>query len=886
MNLTVAKPELKGLATSSQSFDEMLQVLAQIEKIQLLPEQLDAHIADKHFLTAVDVLQDALRLIRNSNLENIGALADLRVYLNNQETSLADILLEELHDHLYLKSPYCLDRWKAYSPNAINSGDSQNGGTGIRPLYRFLTGLNTLTPMVDDASRNPEMDSFEYIHMLIEALNKMGRLDLAVDRIEQRLPIELFAVVERTNQEVDSRHPAHLRIPRKSKLVGPFVRVTGADDRGEVLHDLLYTLYSKFEAIAEGHRAAHDVIAGIVYREGLSKNSTVLGGFKELWKLYQSEMRSLLHDYLATDGNPLYSARNISTMDTNVFQRNPRDRSKRVFKLGELNKKSSDLADEQEDLDKILQASVPGLVSKSQRRSTVSSGNRSVVYDGPAAGHKLLIEPSVFNISLLLPPSLSFLQRLKDIVPPDSDIAISTLTSFLDDFLVNVFNPQLDETVTELCTRSFIELDAFVQDPHWSDHARKPIFKVTSQSDFIPTNADSRAQGTSIFFTLIKDFCKMLDNIPQDQAFTQLIITQLVTYHDKCAGYYKALVTRSHAEDGVHLKRAASLTDSGDFSVVVKTIWQGDDSDRERLRQKEVELLIANTNEKPLEPFDIVSDRRTVTALCLLYSSMHWLATRLSQLRHVVDNDSTTSKDPQSGRRSRRWTMVNAANMQDEDQPVNLPMTKATVDPFDRILTAYKDLASTALLTLHVDIRCGVIHMMSRIFKAHYFLDEPSNEPDRDILSLNADLLSFDDTLKLHLPELEYQFMTVGIGLLIDNLLVTNASQISLMNNNGCERMQLNILVLQQNLKSVESGVSLTRSAQFYDYFRQGADAIVERAKETGGKDLGFTLEEVKVLVTLCYSAALQSQQRDVAAQAKKALSDHQLQLAEYMWNS
>ena len=56
------------------------------EKIQLLPEQLDTHISDKQFLSAVDILQDALRLIRNSNLENIGALADLRVYLNNQET--------------------------------------------------------------------------------------------------------------------------------------------------------------------------------------------------------------------------------------------------------------------------------------------------------------------------------------------------------------------------------------------------------------------------------------------------------------------------------------------------------------------------------------------------------------------------------------------------------------------------------------------------------------------------------------------------------------------------------------------------------------------------------------------------------------------------------
>ena len=33
-------------------------------------------------------------------------------------------------------------------------------------------------------------------------------------------------------------------------------------------------------------------------------------------------------------------------------------------------------------------------------------------------------------------------------------------------------------------------------------------------------------------------------------------------------------------------------------------------------------MLIAKTNEKPLDPFDILFDRRSVTALCLMYSSM------------------------------------------------------------------------------------------------------------------------------------------------------------------------------------------------------------------------------------------------------------------------
>jgi hypothetical protein len=101
---------------------------------------------------------------------------------------------------------------------------------------------------------------------------------------------------------------------------------------------------------------------------------------------------------------------------------------------------------------------------------------------------------------------------------------MSTLTSFLDDFLVNVFHPQLDETLAELSVQIFIELDAFQEDPQWSSIARRPIFK-----------------GTSAFFNLIAAFCRMLDTIPHDQAFSQLIITQMMTYYDKCCGYYKGM---------------------------------------------------------------------------------------------------------------------------------------------------------------------------------------------------------------------------------------------------------------------------------------------------------------------------------------------------------
>ena len=295
MNLMVTKPELKALGASSQQYDDMLQILGQIEKLQVVPEQLDARISDKRFLPAVDLLQDALRMIRKSEVENIGALIDLRIYFSNQETSLTDILIEELLDHLYLKSPYCQERWKPYnreekgSHTADKEADTLPNAWG-RPLYRFLDNLNMSEPKEDDASRNPETDSFEYMHMVIESLNKLGHLEVAVDRMEQRLPVELFAIVDRTNQEVDLRHAAITRDARKAENGPMSFNSNGSISRNDVLNDLLWTLYSKFEAIAEGHRAVHEILTGIIKREGVRQSDILTRGFKEMWKLYQSEV--------------------------------------------------------------------------------------------------------------------------------------------------------------------------------------------------------------------------------------------------------------------------------------------------------------------------------------------------------------------------------------------------------------------------------------------------------------------------------------------------------------------------------------------------------------------------------------------------------------------
>lgn len=930
------QPELKGLATSSQNYDDIIQLFSHIQEIQSLPEKLESHISAKRFFASVEVLHEAFRFLRRAELQNIGALADLRAYFTNQETSLTDILIEELHEHLYLKSPYCSDRWK---PPVPEYESSRNANTFVgamvdtweKPVYSFLARMDTSSPMVEDASRNPEADTFHYIQLLVEVLNKLGRLDVAVDRVEQRLPVELFTVVDKTNAEVDACYP---NLPHALPSYGNQTGLPSqnAEERGHVLSEFLWVLYSKFEAIAEGHRVMHDVIVGIIERENLSKSSSLTRGFKELWKLYQSEIRSLLHDYLATDGEPASREMYEGADSRRNLQSGYRDKNRKLFSMSDIDQEA-EMKTERMELDEILRSSVPGLVSKSKQKS-FTSGPAATAQDSAGTGHKILIKPSVFNMSILLPPSLSFIQRLKDIVPIDSGIALSTLTSFLDDFLVNVFLPQLDETVTDLCTLSFIAADAFTEDPAWSEVSPRPIFK-----------------GTVKFLCIVKMFSKMLDSIPPDQSFTQLLISQIVTYYDKCFGWYKAHVTKasSRSQNGPRPKAAAAFAESGEIHNVVSELWQDANEKKQELIDKEIQVLLKEVDTVPLEPSDMISDPKAISNLSLLYNSMQWLSSNLAKLRRVTNTAGDALQPSQSAkqRTSRRWTLITAMKSKRDSasQPVYLPLSQETATAFDTTIQSFRDLATTVLFALHIHIRCCIIHMLTKTMAGPNPPTPSNSEPttpspkattnwwhiiahqptaaSTNVLKLSSNLITFDSNVASYFGPAECWFMSSGLARFIDQVFVSCTRYIGAMNANGALRLQLDVLVLQQNLKNIivhpsattEQGnagaqqgetpetVALPRSAKFLDWFLEGAEKALDYAKEeketfatqghmalAAGNGEPFTYDELKVLVDLCFSDTLLGPRgvdnREEFMAAKKASADALLKLNEIMWDS
>ncbi|KAL7625644.1 exocyst subunit [Parahypoxylon ruwenzoriense] len=895
-SLSATDPELKKLYKSSQMYDDVLQTLNELEDLRTVPDQLEARISEKRFLTAVEVLQNALRKLRKPELDNIGALSDLRNYLANQETALMDILIEELHEHLYLKSPYCQERWQNLAKNQGGYNENYSDSTTVTPFHLVLDTLDLDHSVTEDPAKNPEADTFWYISLVVESLNKLGRLESVVDTLKQRLPVELFSIVNETINEVDQRHPSSLR-GGSGNAQG--LHIYGSREtqmRADVIYDLLWTLYGKFEAIAEGHRVFHEAIKALIRREGAGNSSSLLGSFKELWNLYQNEIRSLLHNYVTTDADvyQFHSPRQGAMLN------GAKDTSREhLFKFSDADPKSVEMNTEYEALDGIIRAAVPGLTSGSRKaqasdkKSLAGRESRKSTYTSAydsrntPGSYKSLVEPSVFNMSLLLPPTLVFLQRLKAIVPPGSDLAASTLTSFLDNFLVNVFQPQLDETLSKLSDNVFGEIDSFQQDPDWSGVARRPVFK-----------------GTTAFFAVITAFCRMLGTIPHDQALSSLIISQMARYYERCFAWFKSLVAKAQEAPAVRqsLRYSAELAIAeGDIQETINKLWASENLDHD-LIEKEVGLLITHSNGRTLEPSDIIQDRDVISSLCLLYTSMKWLSVRVLGLRHITHSDTDSTQPTLPKNQKRRWTLLNDPGKANGEQqgPVYLPMTQETVQSFDSIVSSYEEFAGTVLLTLHMEIRCRIIQSLSVALSpktAPYVLgDQEIKGPDPQILSLNAELVAYDETIVRFLRDKETAFVRTGLGLLVNTYLVCNALDTQPMNLRGCERMQLNILVMQQNLKNIEAGVDLARAANYFGLFQEGPDRIVEKAKsdkereaEEGGavpESEKFTYDELKALVELSYSEQLADPERGVASAAKRQMGEKVLALSEYMWQS
>jgi exocyst complex component 4 len=136
---------------------------------------------------------------------------------------------------------------------------------------------------------HPESESFTYIKNIVLALQSLSQIHRAMDTLTQRLPLEVYQLVDKTIAQVETRHSVDLRMGDRTQTFDGF-RLHGVDS--EVIADLLWTLYSKLTAVLNGHRIVHDCVLAIVKESKTNDNlrDTPEFNYIEVWKPIQSEV--------------------------------------------------------------------------------------------------------------------------------------------------------------------------------------------------------------------------------------------------------------------------------------------------------------------------------------------------------------------------------------------------------------------------------------------------------------------------------------------------------------------------------------------------------------------------------------------------------------------
>lgn len=125
-------------------------------------------------------------------------------------------------------------------------------------------------------------------------------------------------------------------------------------------------------------------------------------------------------------------------------------------------------------------------------------------------------------------------------------------------------------------------------------------------------------------------------------------------------------------------KLAALLLEDGALKQMVNDLLDSVGTDTLNLINTENASLINMIKTMKLQEADLILDRRSLAAFCLLHTSTKWLANKTKQLRYISTQATDIAKR-HSGRfdKQRRWTLITAEKQAEPDE-VFLPLTTET----------------------------------------------------------------------------------------------------------------------------------------------------------------------------------------------------------------
>ncbi|KXS11677.1 hypothetical protein M427DRAFT_426557 [Gonapodya prolifera JEL478] len=829
--LQCKRNDLLDLWTREVQYKDMLQIIDVIDDLRKTPDRLENLVSGKYFLNATRLLLNSIKTLEHQHYTNIGALVDLRQALNSLRNTLHETLIEELNRHIYLKSPFSADRLPTQSDNSPlgNVGEMQGrvgkDGRIRRPGTTLQVSKGTKSTdseerheVFEDLDVNPELDSYHYIEVLVECLRLLGKIPETIDVIRQRLPLELYDLVERTTTEVRKRHD--VAVDRKPRGTSSFLLeipdIIGLDSEtaeADALKDFLSSLYQRLEIIVHGHLFLIEVIRDAMHNGGKPTPYEI----HEVWTAIQNEVKSLLYDYFTSqqEGKSFRGGGLFSVNDVVRDTKSSKERSTKhpIFRVLESSGDTS-VSMAYQDVAAKFATLRDDSVEISKSRNTLAVADKFASRKEPS-GHQLLIRPDPRRVLVAFRPTIQFMERIAGLVLLKSQEG-SDFRVFLDDFILNVFLPKQEDTILQFFQDFINGEDAFG-------------VELNTELSMFPLIKSAIA-----LVVLVQGLCRTLHKIPvHREEFVNMIEMILAKYHDKCQAKFRALMstesTTGEQVDQMAILSAVWAQDTGLVEILSQNsnflnTEEDDAAANESLSERELTLEMKLKKERSIHRSELVFDHKKLWAVANLHYSMEWFSKQIQKLR-LRDDDGEQPDKGAPGASSEslvrtdgidgagyvlsRWwsqeSLILPATFYEVTNVV-LPLDDETSIRFDALLLKYQKLAETCLFALRIEFRCHSMYYLDLALReGNYFLEEEAQDPDPYVSALNSDLVRGEEIIAAALPSRRVRFIFDGLAKLMTHVLISDFRYIRKLNKNGLMKLTRNVHALQQNLSNISS---------------------------------------------------------------------------------
>ncbi|KAJ3012377.1 UNVERIFIED_CONTAM: hypothetical protein HDU68_001241 [Siphonaria sp. JEL0065] len=752
------------LWVKSIQYKEMMHILDTMygANSHKVPDKIESLIGGKFFFMAVTTLMSSLAILNAPEYQDIGALSNIRIHLIEVAETLHETLIDELNNHIYLKSPHSLDRIGVL----LDELESRDNLETTRRPEAFTSSTNLLNledhKLMEDLDVNPEIDSFNYMKVLVECLDMIDRLPAAVEV--------------------------------KSLLYDYLTRTSRTSD---------------FES------------AIVSMNDILKEKRSLRGGRDENVKIFK----------LSTAPNPTLTAEYLKLNGAQDIQ------------------------------------SLSSLTLNEESISTATTGIVDKYANVVSTGHRLLISPDPYNVLIAFKPTMSFVTKIENMV---SGKKAGKFTIFLDDFILSVFLPSMEERVLEYFHEFVNGTESFVTD-HNQDVAPLPLVK-----------------SVVALTVLIQAMCRTLFIMPVHQSeFIKMVEMTLVKFYEKILARYRSLMAGEQLHEdyqGVGIISAGWACEDEVVQLLLKNTYflPGIPNPivNKVLAESETFAEMNFKKERSFDRRELIFDSRTLQAVAHMHYSIDWFIAQIGHLRVTEKSirrippllkprtsniaDSNTSINDTSGS-SESLPPLMVENEDDVQLPLNTEMTNR----FDSILNYYQELSETYLFALHVEIRCHAMYYLDLAMReGSYYLENEPYEPDSYINSLNQDLIMIQETVTIALPLRKIRFLYDGLSYLIMHVLSVNLKYIKRINKFGVMKLLRNVESLQQSLTNIsavhEKGLDHVR--KYFELLNISGYEMLQYMESHPGD---FSFEEYKVVLDLIFQDVLED-----ASLPKKEYSD------------